>query len=54
MQRIAMFLPSLEGGGAERTFTNIANGLAALGHPVDMILKKGAAFFFPSFRRGST
>lgn len=36
--RIALFLPSLEGGGAERVFVHLANGLLRYGVAVDMVL----------------
>ncbi|MCU0624979.1 MAG: glycosyltransferase [Gemmatimonadaceae bacterium] len=36
--RIAFFLPSLEGGGAERVTLNLAGGIAARGHAVDLLL----------------
>ncbi len=36
--RIAIFLPSLEGGGAERVYINLANRFVASGLPVDMVL----------------
>jgi glycosyltransferase involved in cell wall biosynthesis len=35
---IALFLPSLEGGGAERVFVELANAFAALGIRVDLLL----------------
>jgi glycosyltransferase involved in cell wall biosynthesis len=35
---IAFFLPSLRGGGAERTMLNIATGLSESGYTVDLIL----------------
>jgi glycosyltransferase involved in cell wall biosynthesis len=38
--RIAFFLPSLEGGGAERAVSNLASGVAAAGRPVDLVLAK--------------
>ncbi len=39
-RRIALFLPSLEGGGAERAMLDIARGLAGAGRPVDLLLVK--------------
>ncbi len=39
-RRIALFLPSLEGGGAERAMLDIATGLAQAGQPVDLLLVK--------------
>lgn len=38
--RIAFYLPSLRGGGAERTTLNLANGFARRGYKVDLILVK--------------
>lgn len=36
--RIAVFLPSLRGGGAERVVLNLLNGIAERGIPVDLVL----------------
>ncbi len=38
--KVAIFLPNLINGGAERVLTYLANGLAHLGHHVDMVLIK--------------
>jgi glycosyltransferase involved in cell wall biosynthesis len=38
--RIALYLPSLRGGGAERVMVNLANGFVSLGHQVDLVLVK--------------
>ena len=35
---IAIFIPSLHGGGAERVMVTLANGFAARGHRVDLVL----------------
>ena len=35
---ISMFLPSLEGGGAERVFVNLAGAFAARGHRIELLL----------------
>lgn len=35
---IALFLPALDGGGAERVFVELANEFAARGLPVDLVL----------------
>jgi glycosyltransferase involved in cell wall biosynthesis len=35
---IALYLPSLEGGGAERVFVDLANEFAKMGLPVDLVL----------------
>lgn len=39
-RHIAIYLPSLRGGGAERVMVNLANGFAARGHRVDLVLVK--------------
>lgn len=39
---ILLFLPSLEGGGAERVFAQLANEFAALGYPVHLALARVA------------
>jgi glycosyltransferase involved in cell wall biosynthesis len=39
-KKIALFLPSLEGGGAERVMVNLARGFAAKGRKVDLVLVK--------------
>lgn len=39
-ERISIFVPSLEGGGAERVMVNLANGFAGKGFPVDVVLAK--------------
>lgn len=36
--KIAVFLPSLEGGGAERVFVELCGEFAALGYDVDLVL----------------
>ncbi len=40
--RVAFFLPSLRGGGAERSAVNLAAGFAARGVVVDMVLARAA------------
>ena len=40
MTRIAVFLPSLNGGGAERVMTTVANAFASRGYLVDLVLAK--------------
>lgn len=37
---IAVFLPSLRGGGAERVMVTLANGFAERGHRVDLVLTR--------------
>ena len=36
--KIAIFMPNLEGGGAERVMVTLANGFAARGHEVSLVL----------------
>ncbi|HUT50505.1 MAG TPA: glycosyltransferase [Alphaproteobacteria bacterium] len=44
-RRICVFLASLEGGGAERVMVTLANGFAARGRMVTMVLGEGAGPF---------
>jgi len=37
---IALFLPSLKAGGAEKAMVQLANHFSTLGHPVDLLLVK--------------
>jgi glycosyltransferase involved in cell wall biosynthesis len=39
-QRLAIFLPALYGGGAERTMLNLAEGIARRGYAVDLVLAR--------------
>ncbi len=39
-QRLAIFLPGLYDGGAERTLLNLAEAMAAKGFPVDLVLSR--------------
>lgn len=36
--KLALYLPSLRGGGAERVMVTLANGFAERGYPVDLVL----------------
>lgn len=38
LPKVTLFLPSLDGGGAERVFVQLANEFARLGYPVDLAL----------------
>lgn len=38
-ERIALYVPSYEAGGVERTMVNLAIGLAALDRPVDLLVR---------------
>lgn len=44
-QRLAIFLPALHGGGAERTMLNLASGIAGRGYAVDLVLAKATGPF---------
>lgn len=46
MYKIALFIPNLEGGGAERAFVNLANGFVHFGHHVDLILAQKQGVYF--------
>lgn len=39
-QHLAIYLPSLRGGGAERVMVTLANGFASRGHRVDLVLAR--------------
>ena len=43
--KIAVLLPDLRGGGAERVAVNLANGFAQRGYAVDMVLLSGVGEF---------
>lgn len=45
--RIALFLPSLGGGGAERVFVDLANAFAVAGHRVDLVLALAEGPYLP-------
>ena len=49
-QRIALFLPSLEGGGAERAFVELANQLVDLGVRVDLVLVRAKGPYLSELR----
>jgi len=38
--RVALYMPSLDGGGAERVMVTVANALVEQGHAVDLVLVK--------------
>lgn len=46
-QRIAIFLPSLVGGGAEKSMLRLANGLADRGYAVDLVLSQAKGPYLP-------
>ncbi|MGB3288401.1 MAG: glycosyltransferase [Burkholderiaceae bacterium] len=43
--KLALFIPSLHGGGAERVMVSLANGLAAKGLDVDLVLARKAGIY---------
>lgn len=44
-ERIAIFLPTLDGGGAERSMVNLANAIADTDHTVDLVAGNAAGPF---------
>ena len=49
--RIAIFMPSLFGGGGQRSMLNLAHGIASCGHPVDLVLAQTEGAFLTDVRR---
>lgn len=45
MSHVAIFLPDVEGGGAERVMVTLANGFAARGHRVDLVLARAGGSY---------
>ncbi|MGP1614063.1 MAG: glycosyltransferase [Pollutimonas bauzanensis] len=50
--RLALFIPSLNGGGAERVIVSLANGFARQGIGVDLVLVKKAGVYLPQVDPG--
>jgi glycosyltransferase involved in cell wall biosynthesis len=48
-QRLAIYLPTLVGGGAERALLNLAVGFTMRGFPVDFVLAQCEGAFMPQF-----
>ena len=46
-KHIAIFLPSLRGGGAERVMVMLANGFVERGHKVDLVLTRAEGPYLP-------
>lgn len=46
-RHISIFVPSLRGGGAERVMVTLANGFAARGHRVDLVLSRAVGPYLP-------
>lgn len=51
--RVALFSPSLAGGGAERVLVNLANGLLSAGIHVDVVLASAVGPFLLEVRTGA-
>ena len=51
VQRIALFLPSLRGGGAERVMLTIAGELADRGHEIDLVLCQAVGAYMQEIPR---
>ena len=53
VRRIAILLPSLEGGGAERSMLNLATGLLARGREVDIVICKNKGAYLDEIPVGA-
>jgi len=51
-RRIAVFLPSLDGGGAERVTLTLGQGLVQRGYQVDLVLASAKGVFLSDFPEG--
>src|SRR5690625_4258354 len=51
-KRIAIFIPSLRGGGAERVVVTLANAFAQRGHPVDLVLASAEGTYLVDVAEG--
>jgi len=51
-KRLALFLPGLYEGGAERVMLNLAAGVVARGHPVDLVLARAEGPYMPQIPDG--
>lgn len=54
MKRIAILVPNLNGGGAERVALNIANILSRTGHNVHMVLAQKSGVYFEQLEKRVT
>ncbi len=52
MRRVALFLPSLAGGGAERVFVHLANAFAGRGITTDLLLAAATGPYLSEVRSG--
>ena len=53
-KKIAVFLPSLEGGGAERSMLNLTRGFLAQGRKVDIVLCQAKGAYLGDIPEGAT
>jgi len=53
-EKIAVFLPSLEGGGAERSMLNLAKGFLAKGRKVELVLCQAKGAYLDNIPAGAT
>jgi len=49
--KIAIFMPTMFGGGGQRSMLNLAHGIASCGHPVDLVLAQTEGAFMTDVRR---
>ncbi len=47
-KKLAIFLPNLDGGGAERTMLNLAEGMASRGYTIDLVLAQADGSYLES------
>jgi len=50
-KRIAIYMPSLFGAGGQRSMLNLANGIAACGYAVDLVLAQAEGAFMSEVRQ---
>ncbi len=51
-QRVAIFLPALEGGGAERSMLNLAQGMVTRGYAVDLVVAQAEGAYLNQIPAG--
>jgi glycosyltransferase involved in cell wall biosynthesis len=50
-RKLAIFLPSLLGGGGQRSMLNLAHGIAERGYAIDLVLARAEGVFLPEVQR---